>query len=125
MSNERKKSLIRTFLKLSGFEDEYLLAQDTNFTLLQQKHDLPEEDFVSLYKKYGGDCLKERIVDVYVEEFSEKEIEELIHFWSEGPGKKIGAKSFRDKQKKLGGEWAIEVERSFFNESKKKDSHEG
>ena len=107
---------------MSGFEDEYAASQDSNFTLLQQRHQLLEEDFFRLYKKYGGDTLKEKIVDLYSEEFSEEEIGDIIKFWTSDIGKKIGSRQFMDKQKILGGSWAVELERCFLTESKKKES---
>ncbi len=85
--------LVEEFLKIINVEDN--LQSNVNEMIeiqIRQNPDmLPYKDImIEFYSKYlGWNSLKDELVGIYINEFSEKEMKELIDFYSSETGQKV------------------------------------
>tara|TARA_Y100000310_G_scaffold340961_1_gene438530 strand:- start:5774 stop:6166 length:393 start_codon:yes stop_codon:yes gene_type:complete len=107
MSEKRKLQLVETLLKLTKEWDAYVLSVEHGFGMLRVRYaSIPDEEFNKLKAEYGHDYYVSKIIKTYAEDFSEKEIEDLIAFHSSPLGKKVVNSEFVGKLSKLTINWA-------------------
>ena len=118
--NKRKEYLIELFIKKSTLYNSIKTTLNKTFELFQNTYsnipknnvaELKEDCNVDNYIKYLS-----LIVDKY---FTEKEIEEIIKFYSSSPGKKTIDSSFLKEVSQLSRKFSLEIEQKFSIENAK------
>ena len=123
--DKRKAYLIENLFKLS---DEYTLYKELfkkYFILLQRKYtDIKIKQFEETEKKFGMNLFLAKVIKIYDEHFSEKEVKELISFYNSDLGKKIKNISFRKDIANAGEEFVKTIDQELQNISYKNNINE-
>ena len=117
--NKRKEYLIELFIKKSLMYNSIKTTLNKSFELFQNTYNLPEKNIEELKENFNAnDYIKylSHIIDKY---FSEKEIEEIIKFYSSPAGKKTIDSSFLKEVSQLSKNFSLEIEQKFSIENAK------
>ena len=107
-----KQKDIRKLIKLTGMKDMMLPFVDQMFTQLKTIYpDVPAKKWAQLKKKVQLDSLVDEIGQVYAQEFSHKEIKEIIAFYETPVGRKTLKKMpvIMQKSQALGQQWGMQI----------------
>tara|TARA_Y100000034_G_scaffold99536_1_gene122323 strand:+ start:1314 stop:1694 length:381 start_codon:yes stop_codon:yes gene_type:complete len=106
MSEERKYQLVETLLKLTKEWDTYIFTIKQSLAMLKIKfNDVSDEDFIKIQDEFGPAYFLDKVVNVYLSHLDEKDIEDLIAFYSSDLGKKMRRQEMLSEFNKMGVEW--------------------
>ena len=112
IDQEKKIQKIKTILKLQNAQEQYVLSLNFGINLLRQTYpDINDEFFSSLISEFNENKYESLIVQLYNEMFIDVELDSIMRFLSSNTGRKLFGKVFLDKQKVIGSNWGMVMER--------------
>lgn len=114
---------IQKLIKLTGMKNMMSPFIDQMFTQVKAYYpDVPDKEWKRLRSKVDLDELTQQIGGVYDEEFTHKEIKEIIKFYETPTGKKTLTKMpiIMQKSQMLGQQWGMKVGQMIDSELRKK-----
>ncbi len=120
IEQEKKNQKIKIILKLQDSRQQYQPLLNFGINLLRKTYyDLSDDFFSNLIAEFSEDAYEELIIKLYDNVFTTIELDEIIKFLSSGVGKKAFGRYFINKQKEIGSEWGISMERKCLAEHTK------
>lgn len=113
MISERKKYIIKLFLKRCTNQNIMKTHLKFSFELMEEAYKISKENLLELRKKYNIDDYIERLTPLIDEQFTIEEMQEAIKFFSSGIGRKISDPNFLHKIGKVGSKMTAEIEQEF------------
>ncbi len=112
IDQEKKIQKIKTILKLQNSKEQYRPLLSFGINLLRKTYpDISDDFFSNLISEFNEDRYESLIVQLYDEIFIDDELDIITRFLSSSVGRKFVGKTFLDKQKKIGSEWGMGMER--------------
>ena len=115
MISERKKYLIKLFLKRCTLQGSHKSHMEFAFSLFVNTYpNVPPDKIAELKKRYNIEQYIERLIPIIDEQFTEEELSGAIKFYSSEIGKKIMDPVFlQEKVGKTGAKMFEEIEQEF------------
>lgn len=113
MISERKKYIIKLFLKRCTNQNIMKAHLKFYFKLMEETYKISKKNLLGLREKYGIDDYIERLIPLIDEQFTIEEMQESIRFFSSGVGKKISDPNFLHKIGKIGSNMTAGIEQEF------------
>jgi len=122
MTLKRRKHLVEMIFKMSTYLQEYKSQVYIHLDLVRRRYpSLPITFFQELAKEYTVDKLLDQVYQVFAENFTDEELNQIISFWASGVGRKMVSKNFIEAQQRIGFQWATGMERKCLDASQGTD----
>jgi hypothetical protein len=111
MSDKRKASLVDQLFRAGNMFQEAAYWFRSMYPFLRAKYSgVDTGTFDEIWSKFNINVYLDRLKSLYVQSFSEKELEELLNFWVSPVGHKLSGIEFVTRFRQFGYNWASEVE---------------
>jgi hypothetical protein len=111
MSELRKKALIDQLFTVGNLPDEFATWIRFSISVLRNKYPIiAESQWLTILQQFAGNAYLDNIKQVYANNFTEEEIEQVIKFWSSTAGRKLVRGSLSVGLKNFNLTWANELE---------------
>ena len=118
--NKRKEYLIELFIKKSTLYNSIKTTLNKTFELFSNTYpNIQEKSIIELKEDFNVDNYVKYLSPIIDKYFTEKEIEEIIKFYSSSPGKKTIDSSFLKEVSQLSKSFSLEIEQKFSIENAK------
>lgn len=113
MVSERKRYLIKIFIKKCTMQNINQRYLDFYFRWCENTYNVPPEKIKKIKEKITLDLYIEKLIPVIDKYFSIDELKEIIKFYSSGAGKNLINTQFMEDVEKIGKSIGSQLEQEF------------
>lgn len=106
----REKFTILTLLRIGGVENRIKeLLQDTFSITISHYPSLSEKQIKQLKEEFGSEKYLEELAQLFHDNFSQEELDQIKEFWSSPAGRKLNVGSLAESERELSLNWIIKL----------------
>jgi hypothetical protein len=125
MSDKQKQFVVDKIIEATDSNERFEILISTTKKIIRTKYfALSAEDFEKIWSEIGSKKYMDNIKDLYCQQFTLEELNQILSFWLSKPGQKLVRGKFIESETTLASNWSLDLESECKKVIQQRGSHE-